>query len=79
MPFALVTAVALGVLNLVFALVFRPRTSTPSVDPGDVDVPSTDEGEVIPVVFGEVRIKRVFVTWDGGFRVEPIVQKGGKK
>lgn len=54
-----------------------PAPTPPSLE--DIEVPSTEEGTPVPVVFGEVWIRSPHVLWYGDLSAEPIQKKGGKK
>uniref|UniRef100_UPI0035B41C46 hypothetical protein n=1 Tax=Paenirhodobacter enshiensis TaxID=1105367 RepID=UPI0035B41C46 len=45
----------------------------------DFDIPTAEEGRVIPVVFGTVLLTGANVVWAGDLKVTAIKKKGSKK
>lgn len=70
--------VVIWVITTLISYIFAPKPQTePPASVEDVEIPSVDEGQDIPVVFGCVEISP-FVAWYGDFSSAPI-RKGGKK
>jgi len=67
------------VLNLIaYAIMPKPQTENPKPST-DIKVPSIQEGQEIPVVFGTMEISP-FVGWFGHLRTRAIrAESGGKK
>lgn len=67
---------------VVLALAFASRPSPRSAPPpglSDINLPTSDEGREIPVLFGTRQLKGPMIVWYGDFRSLAIRQKGGKK
>jgi hypothetical protein len=62
-----------------YAIQMMMQKPPPSQKPGQFDIPTAEEGGVIPVAFGRVRAKTPNVIWSGDQRSTPIRKKGGKK
>lgn len=64
----------------IFALSYlaQPQQPTTKVQPGDLSVPTTDEGKEMPVLFGTKEIS-MNIVWHGHRRVQAIKKRGGKK
>lgn len=62
---------------------FLPQASTKKADApkpaGMADFATDTSPRAIPVIFGTAHIKTPIVLWYGDLRVEPIMQKSGKK
>lgn len=70
---AIIISFVSGMLNAAAA----PKPKRPEA--GNLDVPTTDEGEFMGEVFGTILVKQVVVAWyDNRFTVA-IRKKGGKK
>lgn len=46
-------------------------------EPGKLNVPTTEEGRPIPVIFGTCIVKSSNVVWYGDAKTTPIKQSGG--
>lgn len=65
---------------VVVGFAIRPKQTQNKVIAADsVDIPSTDVGTEIAVVFGTCKRKSPILAWYGDLRSTPIRSKGGKK
>lgn len=62
------------------AYAFTPRPPSPQRPaPGKLELPTTEAGTSIPVVFGTREIQRPNLVYWGGVSTDPIRKRGGKK
>lgn len=61
-----------------YSMIPKPQ-SAPPAGLGYFNVPTSEEGREIPVVFGTRDITGPNVVWYGDFRTVAIKKKGGKK
>jgi hypothetical protein len=71
-------AVFIAALVIAYAIAPKPQ-STPPPGINEINLPTTDEGREIPVIFGTVDMKGPNIVWYGDLRLIPIKKKGGKK
>ena len=55
----------------------QPKPPTPQ--PGQLDIPTVEEGRKIGILFGYRWIKSPHIWWWGDTRTTPIMSSGGKK
>ncbi|SIQ31075.1 hypothetical protein [Marinobacterium stanieri] len=59
--------------------ILTPKPSQPKINPEEIsNIPTVQEGESIPVLFGTRNIKGASVTWYGDLRTKAIKEKTGK-
>lgn len=73
----IVVSLVMMVVSYMLQAAAQPKPQTPEA--GKLDVPTAQEGDSIPVVFGTVLIKKSNVVWYGDARAEPIYSSGGGK
>lgn len=66
-----------GAISIALTMITAPKPKNPT--PGQLDVPTAEEGAIIPVCFGTNIIKQSNVVWYGDPSVAEIRAKGGKK
>ena len=70
--------VSLVMMVISMALTPSANSAVKDAEPGNLDVPTADEGGDIVVVFGTCIIKSPNVVWYGDSRTQAIKSKGGK-
>jgi hypothetical protein len=72
--------IAVLVISIVASIALRPKPETrPPAQLEDIEVPTSEEGGEIPVLFGTRDIKSTNCAWWGHFKTKAIKSKGGKK
>lgn len=70
---------AVQVVLAAVSYILTAKPQTPMVSPSEFsNIPTVQEGESIPVLFGTRNIKAASVTWYGDLRTKPIKEKSGK-
>lgn len=65
------------IVSTVISYLLQPKPKAPT--PGKFDVPTTEEGAPIGVLYGSAWITASVIAWWGDTRTTPIKSKGGKK
>ncbi|GAB6191158.1 hypothetical protein [Desulfocastanea catecholica] len=71
--------IGLFVASLAISCLTRPKPENSNPSAGEIEVPTAEEGSVIPVLFGTRNLEGMNVVWYGDVRVVPIKKSGGKK
>lgn len=69
--------IVLWVVTTVISYLLKPKPKAPA--PGEFDVPTTEEGASIGVLYGSGWIESPIVAWWGDVRTTAIQSSGGKK
>lgn len=77
MPFWLILVLVNIGVGIATAILQKPPKDASASGLGDFQAPTAEEGRVIPVVFGTVKIKGPNVVWYGDLGVVPIKKKTG--
>lgn len=73
----ILVSVALSFVSSILVAATAPKASKPT--PGTLTTPTTEEGEYLSEVFGDILIKRTVVAYYGNPVAVAIRKKGGKK
>ena len=74
------TYLVIAVVFAVISFALRPRTpETPPPSTEDLSVPTAEEGNPIPVVFGRVLVTGPNVVWYGDLGYEEVRSESGGK
>ncbi|WP_281686699.1 hypothetical protein [Pseudomonas citronellolis] len=71
-------AIAVAMMVISYAMTASMNQSM-KPEAGSLDIPTADEGDNVPVVFGENLLKNSNVIWYGDPKITKIKSKGGKK
>jgi hypothetical protein len=72
-------SIGLFVASMVVSYLTRPKAPDSRLSPGELEVPTAEEGNVIPVLFGTRNLEGMNVAWYGDVRTVAIKSSGGKK
>ena len=64
---------------LVAGLAFAPRPPKDTITPGEIDMPTAEEGKELYVLFGTRDLRDPNVVWYGDITAQAVKKKGGKK
>ena len=80
MPFPLLVQLLITVALAVITYLITPKPKTEKLKAANaVDVPTTEAGRTLPVIFGTVMIRDPNVVWFGDMKVKAVKKSGGKK
>jgi len=74
-------AIGAAVVGAIFAFLFRPKPESPDMAPATLDsfsITTANEGSVVPIVFGKVRIPGNII-WYGNLITEEVTEEAGGK
>lgn len=71
------TQIIVWAITSVISYLLTPKPKAPA--PGTFDVPTTEEGASIGVLYGSAWIESPVIAWWGDTRTVAIKSKGGKK
>ncbi len=72
----ILTQILISIALSIIAAALAPKP--PDAEVQEADIPKSEEGAPIPVVFGTVRIKSSNTVWWGDPRTERVRTKSGK-
>lgn len=69
--------IVIWVVTTVISYLLQPKPKAPA--PGKIEVPTTEEGAPIGVLYGSAWIESPIIAWWGDIRTTAIKSSGGKK
>lgn len=80
MPWNFVVMLIISVALSALSYILTPKPKTEKLKPANkIDIPATDMGREIPVIFGTVMIRDPNIVWFGHMKIKAVKKKGGKK
>ena len=73
------TAFALFLVSTAIQILISPKQKNQTPQAGNLEVPSVEEGQVMPVIFGTVMQKSPLIIWFGDKKTTKIKTKSSKK